>query len=115
MIVFIGTFVVDARSDTQIAIHMADDSQLAEATQALSFAEFLERMKDPQAANLVRSIKKYVVYHLGLCLVGRASRTNHIPGTRKKFVASCRLMLAVLSRHLTRKLVIRRRTPKACR
>ena len=39
---------------------MADDTQLAEATQALSFAEFLERMKDPQAANLVRSIKKYV-------------------------------------------------------
>lgn len=37
---------------------MTDDSQLAEATQALSFAEFLERMKDPQAANLVRSIKK---------------------------------------------------------
>jgi hypothetical protein len=43
---------------------MADDSQLAEATQALSFAEFLERMKDPQAANLVRSIKKCVVSHL---------------------------------------------------
>ena len=42
---------------------MADDSQLAEATQALSFAEFLERMKEPQAANLVRSIKKCVVSH----------------------------------------------------
>ncbi|DBB04146.1 hypothetical protein WJX77_002566 [Trebouxia sp. C0004] len=39
---------------------MADDSQLAEATQALSFAEFLERMKDPQAANLVRSIKNFI-------------------------------------------------------
>lgn len=38
---------------------MADDSQLAEATQALSFAEFLERMKDPQAANLVKLIKTY--------------------------------------------------------
>ena len=43
---------------------MADDSQLAEATQALSFAEFLERMKDPQAANLVRSIKKCVANHV---------------------------------------------------
>ena len=39
---------------------MADDNQLAEATQALSFAEFLERMKDPQAVNLVRTIRKYV-------------------------------------------------------
>ncbi|KAL0040776.1 hypothetical protein WJX79_005242 [Trebouxia sp. C0005] len=39
---------------------MADDSQLAEATQALSFAEFLERMKEPQAANLVRSIKNFI-------------------------------------------------------
>lgn len=38
-------------------VKMADDSQLAEATQALSFAEFLERMKDPQAANLVKLIK----------------------------------------------------------
>ena len=37
---------------------MADDSQLAQATQPLSFSEFLERMKDPQAANLVRLIKK---------------------------------------------------------
>ena len=50
---------------------MADDSQLAEATQALSFAEFLERMKDPQAANLVRSIRK--------CAVHRASlRASHL-------------------------------------
>ncbi len=38
---------------------MADDTQLAEATQPLSFAEFLERMKEPAAADLVRSIKKY--------------------------------------------------------
>ena len=38
--------------------NMADDSQLAQATQPLSFSEFLERMKDPQAANLVRLIKK---------------------------------------------------------
>ena len=45
---------------TDLSHNMADDTQLAEATQALSFAEFLERMKDPQAANLVRSIKKYV-------------------------------------------------------
>jgi hypothetical protein len=37
---------------------MADDTQLAEATQPLSFAEFLERMKEPAAADLVRSIKK---------------------------------------------------------
>lgn len=36
---------------------MADDLQLAEATQPLSFAEFLERMKDPSAADLVRMIK----------------------------------------------------------
>ena len=43
---------------------MADDNQLAEATQALSFAEFLERMKDPQAANLVRSIKRCDASHL---------------------------------------------------
>ncbi len=50
---------------------MADDSQLAEATQALSFAEFLERMKDPQAANLVRSIKKCVVNHVSTWLVYR--------------------------------------------
>ena len=49
-------------SASNIALDMADDSQLAEATQALSFAEFLERMKDPQAANLVRSIKKCVFH-----------------------------------------------------
>lgn len=36
---------------------MADDLQLAEATQPLSFAEFLDRMKDPRAADLVKSIK----------------------------------------------------------
>jgi hypothetical protein len=36
---------------------MADDLQLAEATQPLSFAEFLERMKDARAADLVKSIK----------------------------------------------------------
>ena len=56
---------------------MADDSQLAEATQALSFAEFLERMKDPQAANLVRSIKKCVFHRLDLRYCGRARRTGH--------------------------------------
>lgn len=38
---------------------MADDKELAEATAPLSFAEFLDRMKDPAAADLVRSIKKY--------------------------------------------------------
>ena len=37
---------------------MADDRELAEATAPLSFAEFLDRMKDPAAADLVRSIKK---------------------------------------------------------
>jgi hypothetical protein len=37
---------------------MADDRELAEATASLSFAEFLDRMKDPAAADLVRSIKK---------------------------------------------------------
>lgn len=56
---------------------MADDSQLAEATQALSFAEFLERMKDPQAANLVRSIKKCVTCRLPLFTSARAGRSKH--------------------------------------
>ena len=56
---------------------MADDSQLAEATQALSFAEFLERMKDPQAANLVRSIKKCVICRLPLSASARAGRSSH--------------------------------------
>lgn len=37
---------------------MADDGAFTEATAPLSFAEFLERMKDPAAADLVRSIKK---------------------------------------------------------
>ena len=54
------------RTVYDIAHIMADDSQLAEATQALSFAEFLERMKDPQAANLVRSIKKCVFHRFRL-------------------------------------------------
>ena len=53
---------------------MADDSQLAEATQALSFAEFLERMKDPQAANLVRSIKKCAVGHVSITALDVVSR-----------------------------------------
>jgi hypothetical protein len=44
---------------------MADDLQLAEATQPLSFAEFLERMKDARAADLVKSIKMWV-YGTGL-------------------------------------------------
>ncbi|KAK9823919.1 hypothetical protein WJX72_006354 [[Myrmecia] bisecta] len=39
---------------------MADDNQLAEATQPLSFAEFLERMKEPSAADLVRAIKNFI-------------------------------------------------------
>lgn len=42
---------------------MADDRELAEATAPLSFAEFLDRMKDPAAADLVRSIKKWVLLH----------------------------------------------------
>jgi hypothetical protein len=37
---------------------MADDRELLNATQPLSFAEFLDRMKDPAAADLVRNIKK---------------------------------------------------------
>ena len=37
---------------------MADDTLFAEQTAPLSFAEFLERMKEPAAADLVRSIKK---------------------------------------------------------
>lgn len=101
--------VVDATLD------MADDSQLAEATQALSFAEFLERMKDPQAANLVRSIKKYVFYRFRL----HASAHVIAPILHLKPIESVMdsydTVVAVLSRHLTRKLVIRTRTPKACR
>jgi hypothetical protein len=37
---------------------MTDDGSLAEATQPLSFSEFLERMKEPAAADLVRNIKQ---------------------------------------------------------
>ena len=47
---------------------MADDTQLAEATQPLSFAEFLERMKEPAAADLVRSIKKCDASLYRMCL-----------------------------------------------
>ena len=64
--------------------NMADDSQLAEATQALSFAEFLERMKDPQAANLVRSIKKCVVHHLSTWLECRIICRYADPMSRKQ-------------------------------
>lgn len=35
-----------------------DDKELIDATAPLSFADFLEKMKDPAAADLVRSIKK---------------------------------------------------------
>lgn len=42
---------------------MADPEALEEASKALSFAEFLERMKEPAAADLVRSIKRR-----GLCI-----------------------------------------------
>ena len=41
---------------------MADDNALSDATQPLSFAEFLEKMKDPAAADLVRTIKQCVVH-----------------------------------------------------
>ncbi len=37
---------------------MTDDGSLAQATQPLSFSEFLEKMKEPAAADLVRSIKQ---------------------------------------------------------
>lgn len=37
---------------------MADEAVLAEATQNLSFAEFLNRMKDSAASDLVRHIKQ---------------------------------------------------------
>jgi hypothetical protein len=37
---------------------MADPEALEEASKALSFAEFLERMKEPAAADLVRGIKR---------------------------------------------------------
>ena len=63
---------------------MADDSQLAEATQALSFAEFLERMKDPQAANLVRSIKKCVVNHLSTLFAHQIICRYAVPMSRKQ-------------------------------
>lgn len=39
---------------------MADDTQLAQATQPFSFHDFLERMKEPQAADLVRKIKNFI-------------------------------------------------------
>lgn len=39
---------------------MADDSALAEATRPLSFALFLEKMKEPAAQDLVRTIKECV-------------------------------------------------------
>lgn len=55
---------------------MADDHQLAEATQALSFAEFLERMKDPQAANLVKLIKTYA--SLQICHRDAATSCNAV-------------------------------------
>ena len=66
----------DERTASDITHNMADDSQLAEATQALSFAEFLERMKDPQAANLVRSIKKCVFNRFSLDASARAYSSN---------------------------------------
>lgn len=37
---------------------MAEDAAFAEGTATLSFSEFLEKMKEPAAADLVRSIKK---------------------------------------------------------
>ena len=37
---------------------MADDTVLAEATRPLSFALFLEMMKEPAAQDLVRGIKE---------------------------------------------------------
>ena len=50
-------------------LSMADDNQLAEATQPLSFAEFLERMKEPAAADLVRSIKKCDMDEQSCCCI----------------------------------------------
>ena len=41
-----------------IYLSMADDSMLAEATRPLSFALFLEKMKEPAAQDLVRTIKE---------------------------------------------------------
>ena len=38
---------------------MADETGLAEATQPFAFQDFLERMKDPAAADLVKSIKRW--------------------------------------------------------
>lgn len=46
---------------------MAEDSQFAQATQAFSFQDFLERMKEPAAADLVRYIKTYD----GWCIIQR--------------------------------------------
>ena len=77
---------------SDIAHDMADDSQLAEATQALSFAEFLERMKDPQAANLVRSIKKCVFHRLSQYASARAcssSITFQVHRERKGLIRLC--------------------------
>ncbi|KAK9833087.1 hypothetical protein WJX74_006750 [Apatococcus lobatus] len=39
---------------------MADETGLAEATQPFAFQDFLERMKDPAAADLVKSIKSFI-------------------------------------------------------
>lgn len=41
-----------------IAFKMADDTALLDATQPLSFAEFLEKMKLPEASDLVKTIKQ---------------------------------------------------------
>ncbi len=52
----LGAYVNSPRLTIRKLI-MADDMSLAEATQPLSFAEFLERMKNPAASDLVRHIK----------------------------------------------------------
>ena len=52
---------------------MADDTALLDATQPLSFAEFLDKMKDPAASDLVRTIKQCDEIHPSL--------SPHIPHT----------------------------------
>ncbi len=59
---------------------MAEDSQFAQATQQFSFQDFLERMKEPAAADLVRYIKTYdAVYCMCKGFLPITCYINHDP------------------------------------
>jgi hypothetical protein len=47
-------------SDKSLLCNMEEQRNSREGTMPLSFSEFLEKMKDPKAADLVRSIKVWV-------------------------------------------------------